>query len=124
MVRFPTAVIQQSVVGTTFTNRLWDERSGSAARSLRAGVRKSSLVPHDEKFMADRHRVRIEDLQDKIRRVLMDEWDPIGVKDIPEAADEYDCYIGEIYGLIQRGASAGEISEHLRRLEIRNMEIA
>jgi len=34
------------------------------------------------------------------REVLMREWDPIGVSDIPEAADEYDSYIGEVYGLL------------------------
>jgi hypothetical protein len=26
----------------------------------------------------------------KIRGALMEEWDPIGVSDIPEASDEYD----------------------------------
>lgn len=53
----------------------------------------------------------------------MDEWDPIGINDSPEAADEYDCYIGAIYGLIQRDASERDISAHLRRLEIENMGI-
>jgi hypothetical protein len=31
-----------------------------------------------------------------IRRILMSEWDPIGVNDTPEAADEYDGYIGPV----------------------------
>ena len=35
----------------------------------------------------------------------MEEWDPIGVSDTPEAADEYDGYIGGIYELLERGAS-------------------
>ena len=35
--------------------------------------------------------------------------------------NEYDRYIGGIYGLIQRDAPAGEISAHLRRLEIDEM---
>jgi hypothetical protein len=51
----------------------------------------------------------------------MDEWDPIGVSDVPEAADEYDRYIGGIYGLIQRDAPKREISAYLRRLEIDEM---
>jgi len=29
-----------------------------------------------------------------IRAALMQHWDPIGVADIPEAADEYDSYLG------------------------------
>jgi len=69
----------------------------------------------------DRDRFRIQEIQDKIRRVLMDEWDPIGIGDLHESADEYDRYIGGVYGLIQRGASVGEISAHLRRLEIEEM---
>ena len=33
----------------------------------------------------------------RVRDVLMREWDPIGVSGIPEAADEYDSYLGTIY---------------------------
>jgi hypothetical protein len=36
----------------------------------------------------------------QIRRVLMEHWDPIGVAGIPEAADEYDGYIGDFYEMI------------------------
>jgi hypothetical protein len=62
--------------------------------------------------MADKDRFEIREIQTKIRRVLMDEWDPIGVKGVPEAVDEYDRYIGGIYGLIQRDASERDISAH------------
>jgi hypothetical protein len=30
----------------------------------------------------------------RIREVLMEHWDPFGVIDAPEAADEYDDYVG------------------------------
>lgn len=30
------------------------------------------------------------------RRALLIEWDPIGVADTPEAADEYDCMISPV----------------------------
>ena len=66
--------------------------------------------------MTDRFEVR--EIENRIRHVLMTEWDPIGVSDIPEAADEYDSYIGGIYGLIQRRASRDEIVAHLRNLEV------
>ena len=36
-----------------------------------------------------------------IRRLLMEEWDPIGVKGIPEAADEYDSYRGAVAGMLR-----------------------
>jgi len=36
-----------------------------------------------------------------IRDTLMQEWDPIGVRNIPGApADEYDAYIDAIYSLL------------------------
>src|SRR5262245_59793907 len=71
--------------------------------------------------MVHKNRSQIRDIQDRIGRVLMDEWDPIGVNGIPEAAGEYDRYIGAIYGMIQRRASEHDISAHLLRLEIDEM---
>jgi len=48
-------------------------------------------------------------------------WDPIGVKDEPMAADEYDGYIGGIYELLTSKATSREISDHLREIEIKRM---
>jgi hypothetical protein len=52
-------------------------------------------------------------IQREIRRVLMDVWDPIGVNDEPACADEYDTYIGAIFGLLTRQASEHVIAAHL-----------
>jgi hypothetical protein len=41
-------------------------------------------------------RIRVE-----IRHVLMDVWDPIGVKDEPNAQDECDGYIGKLFELLR-----------------------
>jgi hypothetical protein len=60
-------------------------------------------------------------IRSEIRRVLMTHWDPIGVKDEPNAADEYDSYIGGIFDLLHRGASNAEISIHLRNIEVEQM---
>ena len=51
----------------------------------------------------------------------MREWDPIGVKDQPMAADEYDSYIGGVYELLKNRAAAKVISDHLREIEIKRM---
>ena len=56
-------------------------------------------------------------LQAAIREILLKEWDPIGVNDIPEAQDEYDSYVGGVEGLLLRGASVDEIAAHLARIE-------
>jgi hypothetical protein len=53
----------------------------------------------------------------------MEEWDPIGVSDIPEAADEYDAYLGGIYDLIARGGNAEEPGSYLRAIEVERMEL-
>lgn len=74
-----------------------------------------------ERFIDKDRALRI---KTEIRSILMREWDPIGVKDEPMAADEYDGYIGGIYELLKNSAPAKKISDHLREIEIRRMGFA
>lgn len=53
-----------------------------------------------------------------IRHVLLDVWDPIGVKNVPTAQDEYDDYLGGIHELLISGASDKSIEEHLWRIVV------
>jgi hypothetical protein len=62
-----------------------------------------------------RHRVAA--IQDSIRKVLMDQWDPIGVRGVPEAVDEYDPYIGRIYRILSEGESTAEVADLLASVE-------
>jgi hypothetical protein len=48
-----------------------------------------------------------------IRRVLLEEWDPIGVRDEPGAQDEYDGYALALYGLLARGATDDDLAQYL-----------
>lgn len=48
-------------------------------------------------------------------------WDPIGVNGVPEAADEYDNYMGHIQKLVELNASDEWIVRHLRDLEVNAM---
>jgi hypothetical protein len=57
----------------------------------------------------------------EIRRVLLEVWDPIGIRDEPNAQDEYDSYIGHIYRLLARRASEIEISDYLYGVETDQM---
>jgi len=61
--------------------------------------------------------VRAKEIQRAIGDVLLRHWDPLGVKDVPQAQDEYDAYIGGVYHLIASGATAKQIAEHLARVE-------
>lgn len=45
-------------------------------------------------------------------RALLNEWNPIGVSDIPE--DEYDCFIAPLLSKLQAGAGQAEIDAYLR----------
>jgi hypothetical protein len=53
----------------------------------------------------------------ELRQILMDEWDPIGVRGIPEAADEYDRYLGSVARQLREGAPPEEIGGYLTMVE-------
>ena len=69
--------------------------------------------------MYDKAKMRAAKLQ--MRRVLLEEWDPIGVRDEPMAQDEYDSYLGGLYDLLSRDASDLQIAQHLNEIETVNM---
>ena len=60
---------------------------------------------------------RAKQIQESIRQVLLREWDPIGVRDVPEAQDEYDGYVGGVYRLLASGAAEKQILDHLWQIE-------
>jgi hypothetical protein len=48
----------------------------------------------------------------------MREWDPVGVRDVPDAQDEYDAYVGKTYVmLVDDNADAEDIEHYLRSVE-------
>ena len=63
------------------------------------------------------HKEKSRRIQVVIRRVLMSEWDPIGVAEEPMAANEYDAYLGGLLELLQQYASGERLEEHLRLIE-------
>lgn len=60
-------------------------------------------------------------LQRAIREGLLQDWDPIGVRGIPEAHDEYDGYVDRISELLHSGASLGDVFKFLWWLETEHM---
>jgi hypothetical protein len=64
-------------------------------------------------------RIRVE-----IRHVLMDVWDPIGIKDEPNAQGEYDGYLGGVYELLLSGAADENIADHLWRIATERMGLS
>ncbi len=74
--------------------------------------------------MSDSNResaLRVRTVQEKVRRLLLDEWDPIGVKDVPEAQDEYDAYVGPLYARIISKRGSFPIVQYLLEVETSRM---
>ena len=59
-----------------------------------------------------------------IRTILLNEWDPIGVSQIPEAQDEYDSYVGELHRLLITHADRHVLVAHLWRIETQHMGLS
>ena len=64
---------------------------------------------------------RAREIQSLIAGILLRDWDPIGVADVPQARDEYDSYVGGVYRVLASGGSLAEIEAHLRDIEVRMM---
>lgn len=69
-------------------------------------ITRKALIDKD-----DTRRIRVQ-----IRHVLLEVWDPIRIKDEPNAQDEYDMYIGDIYELLVSHAPDLKIAEYLHRV--------
>jgi hypothetical protein len=67
------------------------------------------MIRGDGHLARSQRRARARVIQDELR-LLLTRWDPIGVADDTEAADEYDCMIGPLYRLLQSGATTVEIT--------------
>jgi len=58
---------------------------------------------------------------EQIRELVLTDWDPIGVREISGAEDEYDAYVPEIYSLLLKRTSSDEVFSYLWQLETEHM---
>jgi len=56
----------------------------------------------------------------EIGEILMHDWDPIGVADVPEASDEYDSYVRGVHKLLVTRRT-GEVFDYLWWAETEHM---
>lgn len=56
-------------------------------------------------------------MQDYIAKVLLQEWDPIGIREYPEAQDEYDSYVEGVLRLLETDAPDKALIDHLLEIE-------
>jgi hypothetical protein len=58
----------------------------------------------------------------RVRRILLQDWDPIGIQDVPEASDEYDRYADATYVmLMDERANADRIAAYLYQIAAEHM---
>jgi len=63
-------------------------------------------------------------LLERVRRVLWETWDPIGVDEHAEASTEYDSYAPGVVSLLIHDCSAAELDLHLSRIETNDMGLS
>lgn len=56
-------------------------------------------------------------LLEVVRKMLWEDWDPIGVNEYSEASDEYDGYASVVAELVRSGADEQMIFDRLWALE-------
>lgn len=61
------------------------------------------------------------ELYNFIDKLLIKEWDPIGVYGVPEARDEYHGYLPVVFGKAIKNETEKEIAEYLEKIETENM---
>jgi hypothetical protein len=61
------------------------------------------------------------ELYQRIDEVMHYVWDPIGVSGVPQARDEYDAYLPQIFGMLLESKGAEELSDYLLKIEEERM---
>lgn len=64
------------------------------------------------------------EIRDSIRQVLLQDWDPVGVNDIPECVDEYDSYIARVYRILVGSRSVADLVDLLKRIAVEEMAVS
>ena len=69
-----------------------------------------------------RNKYQSRESRSRIRAVLMQDWDPIGVSGVPDASDEYDAYVGTVYVLLMdQRADQAAIAAYLFDVAVNHM---
>jgi hypothetical protein len=66
---------------------------------------------------------KLMDLEKSVKEILLNEWDPIGVKNNPKAKSEYDSYALRILGMLANGTDEGKIEIFLTDTVTKDFEL-
>ena len=59
-----------------------------------------------------------------VREVLLQEWDPIGVRELGLPEDEYDAYVGKVYVMLMDEESKEALAGYLLDIATRHMGLS
>lgn len=65
--------------------------------------------------------ISVSELSVIVGNVLLHKWDPIGVRDCPDASTEYQSYVKAVTEMLLAGADQYELGRHLTKLEHSSM---
>jgi hypothetical protein len=54
----------------------------------------------------------------RVRSILLTDWDPIGIRDVSGAGDEYDAYVVPIAKRLMAGDRPSEVAKYLLETEV------
>jgi hypothetical protein len=60
-------------------------------------------------------------VRQRVRLILLNDWDPIDIRDVPQAQDEYDSYIASIEKMVIARSPTAELSNYLLQIETKTM---
>jgi hypothetical protein len=63
-------------------------------------------------------------LYEAVDEVLHYIWDPIGVRSVPQARDEYRSYLPQVFRLLRDGRSAESIADYLGEITRETMGLS
>ncbi|HEX7672536.1 MAG TPA: hypothetical protein VF412_00125 [Bdellovibrio sp.] len=58
-----------------------------------------------------------------VRDILLNDWDPIGVKNNPNAKAEYDGYALRVTGMLLNGSDESKLTEYLNKVVSEDLEL-
>lgn len=64
------------------------------------------------------------ELREMVRQCLLNDWDPIGIRDFPGAQNEYDAHVDGVCSLLLDGADAYKLCHYLTHIKTVNMGLS
>jgi hypothetical protein len=68
-------------------------------------------------------RRQVRDIIDAVRRILLDDWDPLSVGSNPNLYDEYDFFLGRIMKDLANATDASQVADTLEAIARDYLEV-